>query len=173
MTLFTRILFSIAFALFVCNPTFVQSLSSPVTKPIKKIAIIGSGISGLGVAHALHSLSDTKADDDLELSLFDARSGLNTQDGAGIQLNGGLKALGEIDKDLQQSVMDAGMPQVGIESRTKAWDEPSSTNFETLLKLDLLQLIRNAGGETTAGLVQDDKVLWYSIMRGALQASIQ
>ena len=172
MTLFTRILFSIAFALFVCSPTFVQSLSSPVAKPIKKIAIIGSGISGLGVAHALHSLSDNKADD-FELSLFDARSGLNTQDGAGIQLNGGLKALGEIDKDLQQAVMDAGIPQVGIESRTKAWDEPSSTNFDTLLKLDLLQLIRNAGGETTAGLVQDDKVLWYSIMRGALQASIQ
>ena len=104
------------------------------------------------------------------MSLFDARTALNSEDGAGIQLNGGLAALGKIDGDLQQAVMDAGMRQVGIRSRTKAWENPSSTNFDTLLELDLMKLVRDAGGDITAGLVREDNtVLWYSIMRGALQ----
>lgn len=161
-------LFGITISWVLCSVSFVQSLSP--AKPIKKVAIIGSGISGLGVAHALHSLSADA--DEFELSLFDARSGLNVEDGAGIQLNGGLRALGNINKELQAAVMEAGMPQVEIESRTKAWDNPSSTNFDTLLQIDIPKTIRNAGQETNEGLIQDGQVLWYSIMRGALQVGL-
>ena len=151
-------------------PCAVHSLASSTKggRPIKKIAVIGTGVAGLGVAHALTSLS---TDDHLELSLFDARSGQNTQDGAGIQLNGGLTALGKINRDLQQKVMDAGLPAKKVESRAKAWNNPSSTSYDTLLQLDLENLVRNAGDDVTAGLVQDGEVLWYGIMRGALQVS--
>lgn len=151
-------------------PSIVLSLSSAVPKtrkPIKKIAVIGSGVAGLGVAHALTSLSNDE--DDLELSLFDARSGLNTEDGAGIQINGGLKALGKINMDLQRAVMEAGLPARKIESRTKAWKDPSSTSFDTLLQLNLEDVIRKGGDDVREGLVQGDDILWYGIMRGALQ----
>lgn len=137
------------------------------TRPIKKVAVIGSGIAGLGVAHALTSLSNDQ--DDMEVALFDARSGLNSQDGAGIQLNGGLTALGKINSDLQTKVMEAGLPAKKVESRAKAWKNPSSTAYDTLLQLNLEDLVKNAGGAVTDGLVQNGEVLWYSIMRGALQ----
>lgn len=149
----------------------VESLSSVATKPngrpIKKVAVIGSGIAGLGVAHALTSLSNDE--DDLEISIFDGRSELNPQDGAGIQLNGGLAALGKIDEGLQMKVMEAGLPAKKVESRAKAWNNPSSTTYDTLLQLNLEDLVRNTGGAVTEGLVQNGNVLWYSIMRGALQ----
>jgi len=149
------------------STTAVESLSSMTTTPIKRVAVIGSGIAGLGVAHALTSLSNDE--DNLEVSLFDARTKLNSQDGAGIQLNGGLTALGKIDKDLQMKVMEAGLPAKSVESRSKAWKNPSSTTYDTLLQLNLEDLVRNTGGAVTDNLVQDGKVLWYSIMRGALQ----
>ena len=148
----------------------VESLSDglkPQVRPIRKVAVIGSGIAGLGVAHALTSLSHDE--DDMEISLFDARSGLNSQDGAGIQLNGGLMALGKISRNLQTKVMEAGLPAKKVESRAKAWKDPSSTTYDTLLQLNLEDLVKNAGGAVTEGLVQDGEVLWYSIMRGALQ----
>ena len=108
-------------------------------------------------------------DDNIEISLFDSRTNLNAQDGAGIQLNGGLAALGKIDKDLQKKVMEAGLPAKRVESRSKAWKNPSSTTYDTLLQLNLEELVKNAGGAVTDNLVQDGKLLWYSIMRGALQ----
>jgi len=149
----------------------VESLTSaatePKSRPIKRVAVIGSGIAGLGVAHALTSLSNDE--DNLEVSLFDARPKLNSQDGAGIQLNGGLTALGKINKDLQMKIMEAGLPAKKVESRAKAWKNPSSTTYDTLLQLNLEDLVRNTGGAVTDNLVQDGKVLWYSIMRGALQ----
>lgn len=149
----------------------VESLSSVATetktRPIKRVAVIGSGIAGLGVAHALNSFSHD--DDNLQVSLFDGRTALNPQDGAGIQLNGGLTALGKIDKDLQMKVMEAGLPAKKVESRAKAWNNPSSTTYDTLLQLNLEDLVRNTGGAVTENLVQDGEVLWYSIMRGALQ----
>ena len=168
--LVVRSLILVAVATCMCADP-VNSLSSSVAnkprRPIKKVAVIGSGIAGLGVAHALTSLSNDE--DNMEVSLFDARSGLNSQDGAGIQLNGGLTALGKINKELQLKVMEAGLPAKKVESRAKAWKNPSSTTYDTLLQLNLEDLVRNAGGAVTDGLVQDGKVMWYSIMRGALQ----
>ena len=149
----------------------VESLSSLATesksRPIKRVAVIGSGIAGLSVAHALDSLSNDE--DSLKVSVFDARTKLNPKDGSGIQLNGGLTALGKIDKDLQTKVMEAGLPAKKIESRAKAWRNPSSTTYDTLLQLNIEDLVRNTGGAVTENLVQDGEVLWYSIMRGALQ----
>lgn len=142
-------------------------------RPIRRVAVIGAGIAGLGLAHALSRLSPD--DDDLEVRLFDARPGLNRDDGAGIQLNGGLAALGKIDRRLQAKVMEAGLPAKSVESRAKRWANPSATAYDTLLRINLDDLVRNAGGAVTEGLVQgrDDteegEVLWYSIMRGALQ----
>jgi salicylate hydroxylase len=163
--------------------TVVQSLSSSSvantqsvgrTGPIKNVAIIGSGIAGLGVAHALSSLSND--DDDMKISIFDARREIDysKNGGAGIQLNGGLTALGKINKDLQKKVMEAGLPTKKVQSRAKAWKDPSSTTFDTLLQLDIEDLVKNAGGVVTDGLVSVDDdgkstVMWYSIMRGALQ----
>lgn len=144
-----------------------SSVTNAPPRPIKKVAVIGAGISGLGLVHALTSMANEK--DEMEISLFDARPELNPQDGAGIQLNGGLTALGKISKDLQRKVMEAALPAIKVQSRAKAWKEPSSTTFDTLLELDLEKIVRNEGGDVTKGLVQDDKVLWYSIMRGALQ----
>jgi hypothetical protein len=152
-------------------PDIVQSLSSSAPtaapRPIKRIAIIGGAISGLGVAHALDSLSNE--DDNIELSLFDARSKLNALDGAGIQLNGGLVAIGLFNKDLQEAVMEAGLPLTKIESRAKAWENTSPSTYSTLLKLDLEKIVRDAGVEESEALVQDGKLLWYAIQRGALQ----
>ena len=172
-------------------------LSSPSTtttntpNAIKRVAIIGAGISGLGVAHALTSASGVAAGaapfDTIEL--FDARPALNVNDGAGIQLNGGLYALGKISKTLQHHVMDAGLPATKVESRAKAWTNPSSTTYETLLQLDLIELVTkstNPGITETLILTEKDTgteedstdkkrpprsspILWYSIMRGALQ----
>ena len=119
------------------------------------------------MAHALDSLSDVN--DRIELSLFDARNKLNAQDGAGIQLNGGLAAIGMFNKSLQKAIMEAGIPMKEVESRAKAWQDPSPSTYSTLLKLDLDKLVRNAGGEASAALVQDDKIMWYAILRGALQ----
>lgn len=163
--------------------TVVQSLSSSSvvdkqslgrTGHIKNVAVIGSGIAGLGVAHALSSLSND--DDDMKISIFDARRELDysKNGGAGIQLNGGLTALGKINKDLQKKVMEAGIPTKKVQSRAKAWKDPSSTTFDTLLQLDIEDLVKNAGGAVTDGLVSNDDdgkatVMWYSIMRGALQ----
>jgi hypothetical protein len=160
-----------SFCLVACFPyrsqSLVSSAPSKAPRPIKRIAIIGSAISGLGVAHALDSLSDDK--DELELSLFDARSKFDTQNGAGIQLNGGLVAIGMFNKSLQKAVMEAGLPLKEVESRAKAWQDPSPSTYSTLLKLDLDKVVRNSGDEGSAALVQDDKLLWYAIQRGALQ----
>ncbi len=75
---------------------------------MKKVAIIGSGISGLSLAHALENSescakpylqqvqaqgvggSVTNGDGyGIETHVFDSRPSLNFQAGAGVQLNGG------------------------------------------------------------------------------------
>eukprot|EP00536_Pseudo-nitzschia_multiseries_P009029 jgi/Psemu1/199754/e_gw1.244.15.1 len=65
--------------------------------------------------------------------------------------------------------MEAALPTKTVESRARAWNNPSPTTYDTLLQLDLDKVVKSTGGAVTEGLVQDGEVLWYSIMRGALQ----
>ncbi len=86
--------------------TFLKSKNAAT--PVRKVAIIGSGISGLSLAHALEnsescamsylqqvqaqevggSISNTHAYG-IETHVFDSRPSLNFQTGAGVQLTGG------------------------------------------------------------------------------------
>ena len=83
------------------HSTNVHGLSSPATsapnksnrnKPIRKIAIVGSGIAGLSLAHAFENSPDLFAIGDgspIKVTVYDARPSLNYEAGAGVQLNGG------------------------------------------------------------------------------------
>jgi len=160
-----------------------HGLAAP-NKPIQRIAIVGSGISGLSVAHALtnsYKHSTTDAFDCVDI--FDARPGLDTTAGAGIQLNGGLVALGRIHPRLREAVWEAGLPQTGVQSRCTPWfgkDGDSSggggannkKQYDELLRLDLPKII---GRLDVADVLMDDdkqRLWWVSIMRGALQQTL-
>lgn len=69
------------------------------------VAIVGAGgISGLSVAHALSNspkLQQKYGPCNFELSLFEGRRNLDTKAGAGVQLQGGLSALGCINEEVQ------------------------------------------------------------------------
>lgn len=136
------------------SPPASQS-SSP--RPLERVAIIGSGIAGLTLTHALASLLP-----DVSVSVFDGRPGLDPTVGAGIQLNGGLKVLGDIRPSLQKAVLQAGVPIQRIRSQSPQ-DGP-------LLDLDLQRTVQQAG--VTELLQPDGTVLWTSIMRGTLQQTL-
>ena len=72
--------------------------NTPAPRPVEKVAIIGSGIAGLSLTHALvnsKECSKTYSEAlgggtlNLEAHLFDSRPSLNYAAGAGIQLTGG------------------------------------------------------------------------------------
>ena len=94
--------------------------------------------------------------------MFEARKKLDTKAGAGVQLNGGLAALGKINGKVQRAVIDAGLPVSQIKSRSKPWS--GSKPFEELLHLDLGEIVKNAGGEISQNLIQDGELLWSAIM---------
>ena len=73
--------------------------------PIKKVAIIGSGICGLTLAHSLENSEEcaqpyvaaggdisaqSSSNFGIETHVFDSRENLNYEAGAGIQLTGGM-----------------------------------------------------------------------------------
>ncbi len=72
-----------------------NSASFPPPKPITRVAIIGCGVAGLTLAHALENniaqgqSSGVSAPSKIQTWLFDSRPSLDFQAGAGIQLNGG------------------------------------------------------------------------------------
>lgn len=152
----------------VCHGLSATTRRQP-NKPVQRIAIIGSGISGLSVAHALLNNPSRKAAFALDaVEIFDARASLDISAGAGIQLNGGLSVLGKINPELQEAVYRAGLPQVGVRSRCKPWT--GDEKYDTLLELDLKATVESAGGDIAASLLSADRRLWWtSIMRGALQ----
>lgn len=67
-----------------------QSLISP---PVERVAIIGSGIAGLSLAHALTNSPKlakiSTPGSKIEVSLFDSRPSFDFDAGSGVQLNGG------------------------------------------------------------------------------------
>lgn len=156
------------------------------SRPVRKVAVIGAGISGLSVAHALHhctSAAAAGADDDdnnqsiaqgFDVSIFDTRSKFDTTAGAGIQLNGGLVALNKINPALRKAVAKAGLPQTRVQSRAKSWFAPASQKqFDTLLALDLKETVQSASEDIAKALIgEDGELMWISIMRGALQEAL-
>eukprot|EP00977_Amphora_coffeiformis_P010552 scaffold2482_cov166-Amphora_coffeaeformis.AAC.18 len=165
----------VALLLALSSMAFMETvaLSAPASsKRLKKrVAIIGTGIGGLSVAHALvnsPSLQEEYASLDFQVSMFEARPKLDTKAGAGVQLNGGLVALGRINKKVQRAVIDAGLPLSSIQSRSKPWGSNAKKPFEELLQIDLRKI-----GEMSNHLIQDDReLLWSAIMRGCLQETL-
>mmetsp|Transcript_20984 Transcript_20984/g.27120 ORF Transcript_20984/g.27120 Transcript_20984/m.27120 type:complete len:516 (-) Transcript_20984:92-1639(-) len=164
------------FATLASFVTSIQSLSSKQRR-IKKVAIVGAGISGLSVAHSLTNSPSLKekyecsSSSEFEVSIYDSRLSLDTRAGAGVQLNGGLAVLGWINPKVQSAVLASGLPQVSVQSRTKAWNDKDP--FDTLFQRDLLETVIKKGGDVAKKLIdKDNKLLWTAIMRGALQQSL-
>lgn len=134
-------------------------------KPIKRVAVIGAGIAGLSLAHALANSRNDPAGD-IEVSIFDSRKSLDFTAGSGVQLNGGMAVLGKINPDIQKAAIDAAVPIGSIQSKNKSWFRDAA---DTLWDLSIENIIRNKGGQTAEELIVDGNVMWYGIMRGALQ----
>lgn len=131
-------------------------------QPVRKVAIVGSGICGLSLAHAL--LSKSK---EIEIDIFDARTELEERSGSGIQLTGGMAALREISPQLYRNVADACLPLERVVSRCRPWFG-NSKNGESwkLLELDIQKAIRSGVDDL---ITEDGEVLAYTILRGTLQ----
>jgi len=150
-----------------------DAFSSNERRPAKRVAIVGTGIAGLSVAHALTNsplLEQEYGSFAFDVSMFEARKKLDIKAGAGVQLNGGLAALGKINGQVQRAVLDAGLPVSQIQSRSKPWSD--SKPFEDLLQLDLEDIVKKAGGDTSQNLIQNGELLWSAIMRGTLQETL-
>jgi hypothetical protein len=73
--------------------TGIVGIVNGLSRPIRNVAIVGSGISGLSLAHALENSPDLFAYGDgspIQVMVYDARSSLNYEAGAGVQINGGM-----------------------------------------------------------------------------------
>ena len=88
---------TLVIALSTPSPTTTSSSSSN-DKRIQRVAIIGSGIAGLSLAHALENSpscaqsyvdASGSSSPGIETHIFDSREKLNYGAGAGIQLTGG------------------------------------------------------------------------------------
>ena len=148
---------------------------SPGQRPVKRVAVVGAGISGLSVAHCLTNSPSLKekygCSADFDVSIFDSRPTLDMRAGAGVQLNGGLAVLGWINPDVQKAVIEAGLPQEKVQSRAKAWNE--NDPFDVLFERNLPETVMKKGGDVAKNLIdKDNNLLWISIMRGALQESL-
>jgi len=157
---------------------------------IERVAIIGAGIAGLSLAHALENSSScaksftdelnkcsssttaeaviSRSQFGVEAHIFDGRPSLNFGAGAGIQLTGGMSTLKKINPELQRLTANASLPLRNVRSRAKPWFETDEA-FSTLLELNLPEEIRRAGGTAESELIVDGEVMAFSIMRGALQ----
>ena len=136
--------------------------------PIRRVAIIGAGIAGLSLAHAI----ENTCDGDVAVTIFDSRPApLDFSAGAGVQLNGGASVLKRINPNLHDKVIRAATPLSNIRARAKPWieSETGKSPFSTLLEINLEETIKRAGGDTEKALIVDGKVQAFTIMRGALQ----
>lgn len=148
---------------FFASPSALQvaSVSSAdnTLQPVKRVAIVGAGIAGLSLAHALSK------SEEIQIDIFDSRSELDENAGSGIQLTGGMAALREISPLLQRNVADASIPLERVVSRCRPWFGNSSEPWK-LLELDIQNAIRS----NVEDLVTDSgEVLAYTILRGTLQ----
>lgn len=150
--------------------TSLSFASTKRTKSIQRIAIVGAGVSGLSLAHALKNsprLAPNGENHDIEVTIFDSRKKLDYQAGSGIQLNGGMAVLGKINPQVQRAAIEAAVPIGTLRGRNKSWTDDNQES--TLWDFDVASIFQNAGGKTTEELVVDGKPMWYGIMRGAFQ----
>ncbi|KAG7355917.1 FAD-binding monooxygenase [Nitzschia inconspicua] len=141
-------------------------------KPVKRVCIVGAGIAGLSLAHALTNSPSLMEgisipEGDLEVSIFDSRKSLDYTAGAGVQLNGGMACLGKINPDLQRAVIEGAIPISYIRGRHKSWS--SKGDVDKLWDYSVEELIRSDERARQELLDDEGKALWYGIMRGALQ----
>jgi len=183
-------------------PSFSKATSSSSSLPIRRVAIIGGGIAGLSLGHALENSSScakpyldvckalppvatttttsettttttsetTSGEYGIETCIFDSRPKLNFEAGAGVQINGGARAIQKINSDLFDAVKEASLPLKKIKSRTKPWF--GNKKFATLLELDIKDIIQQTGGTAEEELIVDGQVMAFTIMRGALQVRL-
>jgi 2-polyprenyl-6-methoxyphenol hydroxylase-like FAD-dependent oxidoreductase len=142
------------------------------TRPVKRVCIVGAGIAGLSLAHALTNSpsllsGQSKLVGDMEVSVFDSRKSLDYAAGSGVQLNGGLACLGKMNPSLQQAVIDAAIPINYIHGRHKSWFQDG--DVDKLWDYSIDELIRSDEAARQELLDANGKTLWYGIMRGALQ----
>ena len=164
----------LVFICLVLSPGFIYvgglaSSKRVAPRKIERVAIIGSGIAGLSLANAFTNSPGLtgNSNSDFKVSLYDSRESLDYELGAGIQLNGALSVLGDMNPKLQEAVIEAGLPASRIYARNRSWFDP--TKSSDLWDFSIPDIVKNAGGSTTESLVQNGKILWYCIMRGALQ----
>lgn len=159
-------------------------------QPVRKVAIIGAGIAGLGLAHALLSPNiTTNIKTNIKVDIFDSRLEFDENTGSGIQLTGGLVALKEISSNLYRQVVDASLPLEQIISRCRPWfgtnlDGNNEGNNEELgwkvLELNIQKAIMDLAAarsqsETKHGrsdhtlVTSEGEVVAYTILRGTLQ----
>ena len=167
------------------------------SRPVERVAIIGAGISGLALAHALksnHIRKGSSTPNNIQIDIFDSRPKFDENSGSGIQLTGGLVALNQISPTLQKKVTDASLQLKRLVSRCRPWFGGDGSSKEgkvekgwKLLELDIQNAIREnaaaiaakkqaeirdgiASGNNDFGLVSEEgEVMAYTILRGTLQ----
>jgi 2-polyprenyl-6-methoxyphenol hydroxylase-like FAD-dependent oxidoreductase len=137
--------------------------------PVKKICVVGAGIAGLSLAHALTNSQSLKSEDgvDIEVSIYDSRRSLDFTTGSGVQLNGGIACLGKINPELQAAVIDAAVPISYLRGRNKSWFQEGEV--DRLWDYSVEDIIRSDDRSRQELIDENNKVLWYGIMRGKLQ----
>lgn len=149
------------------------------SQPVQRVAIVGAGIAGLSLAHALLA----PPNNNLHVDIFDSRSELDENTGSGVQLTGGLVALNEISPKLYRQVADASLPFESVTSMCRPWfgsniDDGVEKGWK-LLELDVQKEMRDdasarkrdieSGTDGYTLVTENGEIIAYTIMRGTLQ----
>jgi len=128
--------------------------------PLRRVAIVGGGIAGLSTAIALERQSSLDLE---ELTVFERRPGLDTEQGGALNLTGGASVLVK-QFDLGHDISTIGNPLRRIRGRTgEAWE---------LYDIRVPQLLARSPRGRQSCFVGDDCIA-YTVMRDELQALLR